>query len=301
MQPHDIELPGASGVRLHALEWRPSESTALDGTGHETGKGVGLVFVHGFGNDAHVWDEIAPAVAPHYRTVAMTLRGHGDSGSAPDGDRSTPAMASDIDAATQALGLERFVLIGHSLGGRVAMTFAGRRPERLAGLVIVDSGPDMDARGTTRIRDETRAQLSRPDPSFASPEDYLRVLEAQYPAARHATLEKLAHHWTRRRDDGRYVMKLDLRPPTGPALDPETRRKRAAEEKDAMWAALRALPCPGLVVRGAASDVLAADVADAMVEAMPRGTLVTVPRAGHSVMLDNPEATIDAICGFVLG
>ncbi|MGH9886125.1 MAG: alpha/beta fold hydrolase, partial [bacterium] len=69
-----------------------------------------------------------------------------------------------------------------------------------------------------------------------------------------------------------------------------------------LWAALAKLPCPALVVRGAASDVMSAEVADRMVdEVIPRAALQTVAKAGHSVMLDNPAAFETALTGFVLG
>ena len=80
-----------------------------------------MVFVHGFANDAHVWDDIAPVVAPHYRVIALDMRGHGDSGRAPDGRYDLDALCDDLECALADLDIERFVLVGHSLGGRVSM------------------------------------------------------------------------------------------------------------------------------------------------------------------------------------
>jgi pimeloyl-ACP methyl ester carboxylesterase len=78
-----------------------------------------------------------------------------------------------------------------------------------------------------------------------------------------------------------------------------------AQERDTtrrLWEALARIPCPTLVVRGAASDVLAAETADRMVEeVLPRGRLAVVPRASHSVMIDNPEGFAEAVSAFVLG
>ena len=69
-----------------------------------------------------------------------------------------------------------------------------------------------------------------------------------------------------------------------------------------LWAALARVPCPTLVVRGAASDILSPDTADKMAEeVLPKGRLAIVARAGHSVMTDNPEGFAEAVCGFVLG
>lgn len=256
MEPVSIRVPGAHGLSLHALEWSRD--------------GVPLVFVHGFGNEAHVWDDLAPAVAPYYRTLALDLRGHGDSDRDPEARYDYDFHLADLEAATAALGIERLVLVGHSLGGRIAMLFAGRHPERMAGLVIVDSAPELDPRGTVRIQ----LDLQRGDtgagpgggPSFASETEYRELLARSYPAAGREQLQRLA---------------------------------RLARE---LWEALARVPCPALVVRGAASDVVSADIADRMAgEVLAQGRLVGIPRAGHSVMVDNPEACRAALSAFVLG
>ena len=74
------------------------------------------------------------------------------------------------------------------------------------------------------------------------------------------------------------------------------------EETKRLWTALEAQTCPVLVVRGAASDVFDPDVADRMAdESAKNGTLVVIPRSGHSVMLDNPVAFNQALADFALG
>jgi len=285
MQARSIRLPGTHGIHLHALEWSQ--------------EGTLLLFLHGFSNDAHVWDWIAPVLAPHYRVVALDQRGHGDSAADPDGRYDHETMARDANAAIESLGVGRVVIVGHSLGGRVAMRFAGLFPEKLAGLVIVDSAPDLDARGTTRISLDVKQQ----DWSFNSVADYERVLQRQYAATKPEILAKLAAHWTRRRDDGRYELKLDpgfMKARAG--VSPEDAKAWSENEAKHLWAALEALPCPALVVRGAASDVMSAEVADKMVDdVIPNAKLETVARAGHSVMLDNPEAFEKVLTAFVLG
>ncbi|MFI5314351.1 MAG: alpha/beta fold hydrolase [Myxococcota bacterium] len=285
MEPSSLRLPGTQGIALHALEW--------------SREGTLLLFLHGFGNDAHVWSWAAPAFAAHYRVVALDQRGHGDSDRDPEGRYDHETMARDVAAALESLGAERAVIVGHSLGGRVAMRFAGLFPEKLAGLVIVDSAPELDARGTTRIRLDVQQQ----EPSFASLREFEKVLQRQYPATRPEILAVLAGHWTRPRADGRVELKLDpafMRGRRG--VSDEELARWSAEEAKHLWSALEKLPCPALVMRGAASDVLSADVADKMVDdVLKRGRLEVIPRAGHSVMLDNPEGFEKALAGFVLG
>jgi pimeloyl-ACP methyl ester carboxylesterase len=285
MEAKSLRLPVTQGLSLHALEW--------------SREGTLLLFLHGFGNDAHVWDWCAPTFAPHYRVVALDHRGHGQSDRDPETRYDHETMAHDVAAAMDALGAARAVIVGHSLGGRVAMRFAGMHPERLAGLVIVDSAPELDARGTTRIRLDVQQQ----DPSFASLSDYEKVLQRQYPVTKPEMLNKLAGHWAQQRPDGRFELRLDPAFMRGRSGQSEEELARWSEtEAKHLWSALEKLPCPALVVRGAASDVLSADVADKMADdVLKNGKLEVVARAGHSVMLDNPEAFEKALAGFVLG
>jgi len=260
-----------------------------------------MVFLHGFGNDAHVWDETCPTFAPYYRTLAFDLRGHGSSDWDAEMRYRHASMADDFEAAFEALGLGRMVLVGHSMGGRVAMRLAGRMPEKFAGLVIVDSGPEVDARGVTRIRLEAGQGPVR----FASLGQYERLLGELYPAVKAGTLSRLAAHWTHRTEDGSYELKLDPRLRSAGRdleLDTAELREIMARESRELWDALEALPCPALVVRGAASDILSPETADRMVdEALPNGKLVVISRASHSVMLDNPEGFLKALSDFALG
>src|SRR5690606_11046675 len=196
---------------------------------------------------------------------------------------------SDLEAATAALGIERFVLVGHSLGGRIAMLFAGHHPERIAGLALFDAAPELDPRGTLRIQLDVRktAEAGGGAPSFASEADYRALLARSYPAASAQALERLARHGLRRRADGRFEPKLDpawFRGRQGAdGAEARAREERLARD---LWAALARVACPALVVRGAASDVVAPEVADRMVDEVLRdGRLVVVPRAGHSVMI----------------
>lgn len=278
-------VEGADGLRIHLVEW--------------SDEGVPMLLLHGYGQGARVWDDFAPVVAPAYRTVAMDLRGHGDSDWDPEQRYGYDAHVRDVEAVAAALGAERLVLVGHSFGGRVATFFAGAHPERMAGLVLVDSGPEVDPRGSTRIRQDA-AEKARA--SFASVEEYEAVLRRAYPAARREAVARLARSGLRERADGRLEPKTDPDFRAGRrGLSDAERAESEREATDGLWAALRALPCPALVVRGAASDVLSPECADRMVdEALERGQLAVVPHAGHSVMLDNPDAFADAVAAFAL-
>ena len=264
-----------------------------------------MLLVHGFSNEAHIWDDFAPVVAEHYRVLAIDLRGHGDSDWHPQGAYDYDHHVADLEAVLSHLSIDRLVLIGHSLGGRVSMLFAGRHPERMAGLVIVDSAPELDRRGTLRISLDTARNV---DPSFASVAEYERMLVHAYPAATPAAVRRMALHGVRQREDRRFVLKMDVgfRGAVGgrdqEGLRPEDIEAHQQRHREAMWQALARVPCPTLVVRGAASDVMGPEVADRMVdEVLAQGRLAVIPRAGHSVMTDNPEGFERAVTAFVLG
>jgi pimeloyl-ACP methyl ester carboxylesterase len=283
-EPISHRVEGAHGNSLHVLEW--------------SREGVPLVLLHGHGNEAHLWDDFVPCVAPYYRVLAVDQRGHGDSDWDPQGRYDSDSMADDLERILAAFSIERFVLIGFSMGGRASMVFAERHPERLAGLVLVDIGPELDARGRLRIGGEIAEHRA---PVFADVEEYARLLARNYPAGSPAALQRMAKYGLRQRADGLYELKMD------PALRSdriEDAQARAEEERFAkrMWDALAKVPCPTLVVRGAASDILSPDVADRMVdEVLPNGRLAVVPQAAHSVATDNPKGFEEAVGAFVLG
>jgi pimeloyl-ACP methyl ester carboxylesterase len=138
-------------------------------------------------------------------------------------------------------------------------------------------------------------------PVFTSVEEYARMLSLNYPAGQPAALLRMAKYGLRKRDDGLYEMKMDPKLRGERPNDEESKKTEEAFIQQ-QWDALAKLPCPTLVVRGAASDILAPDTADRMVdEVLKNGTLAVVPQAAHSVATDNPEGFKEAVCAFVLG
>ena len=104
-----------------------------------SGGGPPVVFIHGFGADLNSWMFIQPALAERHRTVAFDLPGHGGSTKALKGPVDGSGFAADIDRALAGLGIDRAHLVGHSMGGGIALHFALRRPERVASLTLVAS------------------------------------------------------------------------------------------------------------------------------------------------------------------
>jgi pimeloyl-ACP methyl ester carboxylesterase len=97
-----------------------------------------VAFVHSLAGNADQWSEQLGHLRPTRRAIAIELRGHGRSEAPGNGDYSVTAMATDIAAMVDELELEQIVLVGHSLGGGVALAYAGAHPERVAGLLLLD-------------------------------------------------------------------------------------------------------------------------------------------------------------------
>jgi pimeloyl-ACP methyl ester carboxylesterase len=97
-----------------------------------------VVFVHSLAGNARHWTAQLEHLRPARRSVALDFRGHGRSEAPKNGDYSIAGMVGDIEAVVDTLGLQRIVLVGHSMGGGVALSYAGAHPERVAGLLLVD-------------------------------------------------------------------------------------------------------------------------------------------------------------------
>jgi pimeloyl-ACP methyl ester carboxylesterase len=106
--------------------------------------GIPVLFVHSLAGNAEHWLRQLEHLHRERRAVALDLRGHGHSDPPLDGDYSIESMAEDIDFVVNALGLQRIVLVGHSMGGSISIAYAALHPEKVAGLLLAD--PSGDAR-----------------------------------------------------------------------------------------------------------------------------------------------------------
>jgi pimeloyl-ACP methyl ester carboxylesterase len=106
----------------------------------DRGEGDALVFIHGWGGSADVWDLQVLDLAGSFRCITVDLRGHGESDK-PWGNYDYEMFVGDIDALITGLGLERVTLIGWSMGGHIALKYAHEKPAKLARVVLTGSGP----------------------------------------------------------------------------------------------------------------------------------------------------------------
>jgi pimeloyl-ACP methyl ester carboxylesterase len=119
-----------------------------DGGGKD---GLPVLFLHSFAGDSSHWASQLDHLRHHRRALAIDLRGHGKSAAPRDDDYSIGAMVKDLEAVVDKLQIQRFVLVGHSLGGAVAIHYAARHPSRVAGLVVVGAPGKVPAEQSKQI------------------------------------------------------------------------------------------------------------------------------------------------------
>jgi pimeloyl-ACP methyl ester carboxylesterase len=246
--------------------------------------------IHGFGEGGYVWDRVLPTVASYYDAIALDLRGHGDSEWDAKVRYDVRAHIEDVVHVIRALDLRRLVLIGHSMGGEIAIHVAAKCADRVAALIIVDFGPSLNPEGLAMVRAEVEAA----NRVYSSVEEYASWLSVRRPLIAKDVLLALAKCALRPRPDEGFCLKVD------PAITrSQCRKSNAASDAD-LWSLLARMEWPALVVRGAGSAVLSRNVAERMIEIMPCAHLETVPAAGHGVILDNPKGFEAAIRPFLV-
>jgi len=271
------ELIEMRGLRFHYRDWTSQRQDARS-----------LVLLHGYTGHARSWDAFAAGMNDRYRVLALDQRGHGETSWAPADRYGVSDMADDLAAFVKALGLERFALLGLSMGGMVAMEYAGRRPRELAELVIVDIGPEIVQSGANRIRTGVRANdvFASRDEAFAA----ARAMNSLPPEAHH---RHRVDYSLMRAEDGKWTWRYDR------ALrSPSTLRPRNPE---AAWKSCAAIAVPTQLIRGELSDILSPEIAERMIATIPGARFDVVKNSGHSVPLDAPDAFLEAVRSFLKG
>ena len=267
----------ANGINLHYLDWGTEGAPPL-------------VLLHGLRGHAHVWDDVAEALCGDYHVFALDQRGRGDTDHAPGGDYSIDAFVADLAGFVDAIGLDQFILFGHSMGGRNSMAYAARYPHRLERLCIVDIGPRIEPAGASRITGELRDL----PPEFGTFEDALAHVQTGNRFASERVMRRRLAGQTRQLPNGKIGWKFD------PAIREQRINGTAAPSVD-LWPALERITCPTLLARGVATDLLTEATARQMIDALPQGALVEIERAGHMVFEDNPADFIAAVRNWLAG
>ena len=263
-------------LRLHHLEWGGGEAEPL-------------VLLHGIRLHAQCWNHFSRAFRARHRVLALDARGHGESDWAP-GAYHLHDFYEDLLVVLDGRGIDSATLIGHSLGGRVALLFAHLHPERVRRLVLVDIGPSLPA--SAAGQDFSRVTETAPPRDFASHEEAAGYLGAILSRAPRELIEESVRHGMRAREDGRLIWKYDPRL-GGPPLPRPGRR-----EWD-LWEVAARVACPTLLLWGEHSRVVTAEIAERMAREMPDCRAERVAGAGHALFTEQPEAFARSVARFL--
>ena len=274
----------AEGLELYCRVYeRQSPPGPPAAGGKSAPKAATVLCLPGLTRNSRDFEALAPHLAARYRVVCPDLRGRGLSARDPQWMNYHPGTyIADLQRLLQALDLERVAIIGTSLGGLLGMMLAATSPERVAGLVLNDIGPEVDPKGIERIKSYTGML-----PPVRTWDDAVKQLRAVYgnawPGLSDESWSVLARRSYRADASGAPV--LDCDPRVGDAL------RAATAAPGTLWPLFARLHAtPMLVIHGALSDILSTSTLERMQREKPDVERVTVGNRGHVPLLDEPEA-----------
>lgn len=263
----------SDGLNLHYLKW---------GNGK-----VPVVMLHGLRGFAQTWQDLVDALGNEFTFYALDQRGRGDSDWGPTEDYNADSYVKDLSRFVDHLALDRFVLIGHSLGGQNAVEFARQYPGRVMAMVIEDIGPgsSKQGEGAERIRREMRSTPLSFD-SWQAAKDFWT---SSRPNLTEQALQARLNY-SFREVDGNVMWKHDQQG-IGEA--------RLTIEPIDLWPAFHAIRCPTLLVKGGNSDFLSSQTVNDIMASSDVVQAVQIEGASHYVHDDQPEKFNEAVVHFM--
>jgi pimeloyl-ACP methyl ester carboxylesterase len=272
VQEQDVTL--SNGLTIHYYEW--------------PGPRPNLVLLHPSSGYGRMWEWTANALGGRFHVYALDQRGHGDSGR-PDGDYSAEEYAHDLFLFFRAVGLDRAIIAGQSLGGRVGQVFAAMHPEHVQALALV-GGPHPSNFFPTRqaaINVLGAAQRMLVSPTeFPSREAALEYLRTSRPRDREPALRHRLEHNLIPSDNGLAVKYDSVRVALGLAHMADDLRKYAAKAT-----------CPVAIVRGSKSSELTLDEAKAIAGCWKNAVVIEVD-GDYALQMENPVGLAQALLSF---
>jgi esterase len=274
MMPKDKYLD-VKGLRLHYLDWG------------EKGKQP-MLLLHGFMAHAHSWDDFASDFRERYHIIALDQRGHGDSQWSEDEAYSLDDHFSDIATLVEVLELKDLILVGHSMGGRNALFYTSCHPQNVERLILVDARPANSAKASERLRHD----LFHLPLQASSLDEIAQAIQMLYPYVSIEMCHDLASHgYKEERLGGPFVPKYDAR------MGLHSDQKGCVTED--LWAFMKNVICPTLVVRGEESPFLSREDAQKMSLTISKGEWVEIPQATHMPVQENPAVFKRVISDFL--
>ncbi len=278
MEERIYKLHGRDGLSLRVMEW--GSPTAAP-----------IVMLHGIRGYARTFASLAQALLPRFRTIAYDQRGRGESDWDPLRRYYNQDYVRDLEAVVEQLGLRRFDLLGHSMGGIAAYVYAAANPDRIRRLVIEDAGPgaSADSSGSIRIRQEL---LSAPA-SFESWDAAVEFMRRLRPTVTEAARLDRLRNMLKQQVDGTWTWQYDHAGIAEARLNPDLSRQVD------LWPHVEAIRSPTLVLRGGRSDYLGRDVAPSMSARNLNIQWREIADAGHYIHDDQPQLFASCVLSFL--
>ncbi len=276
---HSVQCCGPHGLhRMHYLEWGDPANPRV------------LVCVHGLTRNARDFDDLARALAGHYRVICPDVAGRGKSDwLAVKADYQFPTYVADMFTLLARLDVETVDWVGTSMGGLIGMLIASLPGNPIRKLVLNDVGPLITAQSLRRIGEYVGKAPVFPDRAAA--EAYIRAVSAPFGQLTDAQWAQLTDSSIRQTDAG-WAMAYD------PGIGDAFRQAPVVLDVD-LWPVYDSIRCPVLLVRGAESDLLLDETARRMTERGPQARRVDIPGVGHAPTLMD-EAQIAPVRSFLL-
>ena len=250
-----------------------------------------ILMLHGLRSYARTWAPVADALAGSHRIIAPDFRGRGESFWDPQRDYFTNRYVADVENLVALLGLTRFSIVGHSMGGTVGYAYAARHFDQVQALIVEDIGPGSST--STAGADRILREMANTPADFESIDAVRAYWRAIRPDITDDALASRIEQTVRQAAGGRWEWKLDM---AGIAAARQSGDPAGSVD---LWACVESLHCPTLVIRGARSDFLPAQTCTEMAERQPLLRCAEVADAGHYVHDDNPRAFIELVREFL--
>lgn len=247
-----------------------------------------VLCVHGLTRNGRDFDTLAAQLAARHRVVCPDIVGRGRSDRLADyRGYGFAQYVADCITLIARLDVERVAWVGTSMGGVIGMMIAALPGTPIARFVINDVGPVIGRAGIERIGRGvgTRTEFDSFEEGVAYVADVSKTFGPHTPEQ----WRMLCEHVVLRQDDGKWRVHYD--PRIGDAAREDLARSPAGD----LWPVWDAIRCPTLLLRGAESDLLEAEVAQAMTTRGPRASLVTYPGVGHAPTLIHPDQMKDVV------
>ena len=277
---HQVQCASPHGLhRVAYMEWGDPANPRV------------LVCVHGLTRNGRDFDDLARAMAPHYRVICPDVAGRGLSEWLPvKDDYQLPIYVADMVTLIARLNVDTVHWVGTSMGGLIGMLIASLPNNPIRRLVLNDVGPVITASSLRRIGQYVgQAPVF---PTYDAAEAYIREVSAPFGPLTDAQWRQLSEHSVKQVEGG-WVMRYD------PGIGEPFRKMPIVVDVD-LWQIYDAIACPTLLVRGAESDLLLPETAAQMGSRGPKAALVEVPGVGHAPTLMD-AAQIAPVRDFLLG